>query len=371
MAEALNNNNLNNRKFGDYIKIAFSGFAMGVANVIPGVSGGTMAFLLGIYEELIESIRKLASIETFKDIFTFKIKKLFDTLPWRFLLALAIGVGIALVSCSKLFTYLVVEHPVLTFSFFFGLVAASVLAVLKKVKKWSSSRIVMLIIGAVIAYFVISIVPTETPNVWWISLLAGMVVICAMILPGISGSFLLLVLGQYKYVWGAVATLSALGKGVSTEVFMKAFETVVMLGLGCVAGLGSFVHLLNYLFKKFHDLTVATLIGFMVGSLWKLWPWKVIMKYSVKTGKEILQVVAADIEPYKVAGNKITVLMDKNILPPVYDKMFWFALGLGIAGFVLVFVMEYVADKMDTKQSGKIEKTEETEETEKVGEAVN
>ncbi|MDD5729446.1 MAG: DUF368 domain-containing protein, partial [Victivallales bacterium] len=155
MADVFNDRNTcGKRKFADYIKISLSGFAMGVANVIPGVSGGTMAFLLGIYEELIESIRRLASFETFKDIFTFRIKKLYDTLPWKFLLALAIGVAAALMSCSKLFTYLVTEQPVPTFSFFFGLVAASVPAVLKKVKRWSYSRIVMLALGAVIAYLV-------------------------------------------------------------------------------------------------------------------------------------------------------------------------------------------------------------------------
>ncbi len=334
------------RSVYDYIKVSLSGFAMGVANVIPGVSGGTMAFLLGIYEELIESIRQIASVETVKDVFSFKIKKLLETVPWKFLLALAIGVGIALLSCSKLFTYLVVEQPVPTFAFFFGLVAASVLAVLKKVKKWSISRIIMLIVGALVAYLVISIVPTDTPNIWWISLLSGMIVICAMILPGISGSLLLLLFGQYKYVWGAVGTIASLGKGVSSEVLLKAFETVIMMGIGCVAGLGSFVHLLNYLFKKFHDLTVATLIGFMVGSLWKLWPWKLILQYKVKTATEILNVNAADIAPYRVAGNTIKVLYDKNVWPTI-NGTFYLAVILAVAGFAIVFVMEYFADKKE------------------------
>jgi putative membrane protein len=342
-----NNNDLPKRSIKDYVKLSFSGFAMGVANVIPGVSGGTMAFLLGIYEELINSIRKFACLETIKDLLTFKIKKLYETLPWKFILALAVGVGLALVSCSKLFTYLVVEQPVPTFAFFFGLVAASVIAVLKKVKKWSISRIIMLIVGAIAAYLVISIVPTDTPNVWWISLISGMIVICAMILPGISGSLLLLLFGQYKYVWGAVGTIASLGKGVSSEVLYKAFETVIMMGIGCVAGLGSFVHLLNYLFKKFHDLTVATLIGFMVGSLWKLWPWKVILMYKVKTASEILNVKAADITPYRAAGNSVKVLYDQNIWPQTFDGIFFLAAGLAVFGFAVVFVMEYFADKKE------------------------
>jgi putative membrane protein len=334
------------RSIYDYVKVSLSGFAMGVANVIPGVSGGTMAFLLGIYEELIESIRRIASVETVKDVFTFKIKKLLEILPWKFLLALAIGVGVALLSCSKLFTYLVTEQPVPTFAFFFGLVAASVPAVLKKVKKWGVSRVVMLLVGTLIAYLIVSIVPTDTPNVWWISLLSGMIVICAMILPGISGSLLLLLFGQYKYVWGAVGTIASLGKGVSSDILLKAFETVIMMGIGCIAGLGSFVHLLNYLFRKFHDLTVATLIGFMIGSLWKLWPWKLILQYKVKTASEILTVNAAGIAPYRVAGNTIKVLYDKNIWPDI-NATFYLAVVLAILGFAIVFVMEYFAGKKE------------------------
>ena len=333
------------RSIVDYVKLSLSGFAMGVANVIPGVSGGTMAFLLGIYEELIESIRKIASVETIKDIFTFKIKKLFETLPWKFLLALGIGVLIALGSCAKLFTYLVTEHTVLTFAFFFGLVAASVFAVLKKVKKWSFSRYVMFLLGGVAAFLIVTLVPVTTPNVWWLSFGAGMIVICAMILPGISGSFLLLVLGQFKYVWGSVAILASFGKGVSTEVLINAVKTVAFLGAGCVVGLGSFVHLLNYLFKKYHDLTVVTLIGFMVGSLWKLWPWKKIVSYSVRTKTDVLTVVEANIEPYKIAGNKIKILVDQNVCPANFDKMFFFAVALVVFGFAVVFVMEYFAGK--------------------------
>ena len=252
-----------------YIKVSLSGFAMGVANVIPGVSGGTMAFLLGIYEELIEAIRKIASVETIKDIFTFKIKKLLDTLPWKFLLALAIGVLIALGSCAKTL-YIPSNRPCcFDFRVLFRISCGIGFAVLKKVKKWSASRFAMFILGIAAAFLIVTLVPVNTPNVWWMSLGGGMIVICAMILPGISGSFLLLVLGQFKYVWGSVAILASLGKDVTTEELINAVKTVAFLGAGCIIGLGSFVHLLNYLFKKYHDLTVVTLIGFMVGSLWE------------------------------------------------------------------------------------------------------
>lgn len=336
---------INKKTPADYVKLALSGFTIGVANVIPGVSGGTMAFLLGIYEELIEAIRKVASWETVKDIFTFKIKKLYETLPWKFLVVLGIGLAAAIFSCAKLFTYLVSEHAALTFAFFFGLVAASVLVVLKKVKKWSAGSVIMLIAGAVAAYLIVNIIPTETPNLWWVSFLAGMIAICAMILPGISGSFLLLVFGQFRYVWGSVAIIGMLGRGASAEALMKAVETVVFFGAGCIVGLGSFVHLLNYLFKKCYDPTVAALIGFMAGSLWKLWPWKMILKYSVKTETDILRVDAADIEPYKVAGKQITILADRNIWPAAFDRTFYFAVALALVGFAVVFLMEYFAEK--------------------------
>ncbi|QSH41493.1 DUF368 domain-containing protein [Lentisphaerota bacterium ZTH] len=330
------------RTLGSYVKLGFAGFAMGVANVIPGVSGGTMAFILGIYEELIESIRKFASLPTFKMAFTFNIKKMYETLPWRFLLALGVGVLIAFGTAAKLFTKALEHYPELTFAFFFGLVLASILTVFKKVRKWQASRYLMLIIGAVAAYLIVTLVPVETPNIWWFSFVSGMIVICAMILPGISGSFILLVLGQYKYVWGSVAAIA------SRQFSIQAFSTLFWVGAGCVIGIGSFVHLLNWLFRKFHDLTVATLIGFMVGSMWKLWPWKKITLFSVKSGGEVLKVQPADIEAFKITGAKIKPVVEQNIFPGNFDKMFWYAIGLAALGFVIVIIMEYVANRKES-----------------------
>lgn len=333
----------NSRTVADYVKLTLSGIAIGAANVIPGVSGGTMAFLLGIYEELIDAIRRLASLDTVKNLFAFRIKTLFDTLPWKFLLPLAAGLFIALGSCARLFTWLLMEYPALTFAFFFGLVTASVIAVLKKVGRWSFSRIVVFAIGAAAAFLVVTLVPVSTPNVWWLSFCVGAIAVCAMILPGISGSFLLLILGQFQYVWGSVAILAALGRGSSAPELFGAVKTVVFFAAGCAAGLSSFVHLLNYLFRKWHDLTVATLIGFMVGSLWKLWPWKEVLEYSVRTRTAVLTVKAAAIAPYRLAGDRIETLVDRNVLPAVWDGTVWLTIALAVAGFVLVLAMEYVA----------------------------
>jgi putative membrane protein len=333
------------RSLKEYLGISGAGFAMGVANVIPGVSGGTMAFILGIYEELINSIREFASVDTIKKGLSFKIKELYATLPWQFLLALGIGVVAALLSAAKLFVWLLEYYPSLTFAFFFGLVAASIITVLKKVKKWSVGPYIMLVIGAAAAFGIVNIIPQSTPNVWWLSFICGVIVICAMILPGISGSFLLLVLGQYKYVWGAVAGLP------SGDITLKSIVTLVSMVAGCVVGLSAFVHLLNWLLKKFHDLTVATLIGFMIGSMWKLWPWKQVILYSVKSKDSAPVQVAADaIEPFRTAGAKIQPLVEKNLLPQNFDGIFWAAIGLVVLGVIIVFAMEYMAQKIGTEQ---------------------
>ncbi len=342
----MNKENLRINPFAKYIRISLAGFAMGVANVIPGVSGGTMAFILNIYEELIDSVRKFASVDVFKKVFTGKFKILYNTLPWPFLTALGVGVVVAFASAAKLFTRLLESHPELTFAFFFGLVAASVLTVLKKVTKWSFGRLIMLILGAITAYLMVTLVPVETPDTWWMCFFGGMLVICAMILPGVSGSFLLLILGQYKNIWGAVASLA------SGNITTAALSTVFWLGAGCVIGLGAFVHLLNWLLKRFHDLTVATLIGFMAGSLWKLWPWKQVTMYAIKMDDKVMPNLdmtnvasVARLEFYKSGGASVKPLIENNLFPSNCDAAFWGAVGLAVAGFIIVLATEYIAAK--------------------------
>jgi putative membrane protein len=326
------------RTLKEYIILSLYGFAMGTANVIPGVSGGTMAFLLGIYEELIESIRAFASLDTIKLAMRFKIKELLVLLPWKFMLMLGIGVLIAFGSLAKFLTWCLDKHEVLTFAFFFGLVIASIVTVLKRVKKWSFGAFVSLVLGAAVAYFIVTLVPVETAHTPLNLFICGMIIICAMILPGISGSFLLLVLGQYKYVLAAVTNHSP-----------SDLLTLFWVAAGCGVGLGSFVHLLNWLFKKFHDLTIATLIGFMVGSLWKLWPWHNTTLAGLKKGGEYIELaLPADQAQYllKVAdGWKVKPLVQNNILPQNIDANFWYAVGLAVLGFVVVIIMETLASK--------------------------
>lgn len=331
------------RRFVDYFRIAFAGFAMGVANVIPGVSGGTMAFILGVFEELVNSIRQLASAETLRMVMRFEIRKMYDTLPWRFLLALGIGVLTAFAGVSKLFIYLLDKQPTMTFAFFFGLIVASIVAIGRKVEKWNAANIVSLLVGAIAAYAMITLVPVSTPNTWYVSFLCGVICICAMILPGISGSFLLLVLGQYQYVWGAVGDM-AMGKITPANL-----STIFWLGLGAVIGVGAFSHFLNWLFKRHHDMTVMALIGFMVGSVPRLWPWQDIVEYSVKTKDALVRLKMPEdvlqLQAFEAAKAKITPLVVKNVAPESFNGAFWMVVGLAVFGLLLVFVTEYLATR--------------------------
>ncbi len=322
-----------------YLILALDGFAMGSANVIPGVSGGTMAFILGIYEELIDSIRKCASAETIKMLAKLDVKGLSRELPWRFLATVGTGVLVAIATMAKVLSHALDKYPEITFSFFFGLILASIYTVLKRVGKWRGDRVVAIFAGAAVACLVLTLVPVETPHTWWNLFLCGIIVVCAMILPGISGSFLLLILGQYKYVLDAVNERNVM--------------VLAWLVLGCAAGLAGFVHLLNWLFKKSHDLTVATLIGFMAGSLWKLWPWQERTQVLVKSGAEVFKINlpsdALRLEQALMSDPAATIktLVTRNVLPDNLDGAFWTALLAAIAGLVIVILMERSATQKD------------------------
>lgn len=364
--------NESKRTFKQYLVLVLNGFSMGAANVIPGVSGGTMAFILGIYEELIDSIRQFASVDTFKLIVKFKFKEIYNTLPWAFLLAIGIGVLLAIASLAKALSYALDQYPVITFAFFFGLIIASIFSVLKLVKKWSYGRFIALLSGAAFAYIIVTLVPVETPHVWWNIFLCGMIIICAMILPGISGSFLLLILGQYKFVLNAVNIVITVpllllrGKELpDPDVIFNAILTLFWIIAGCIVGLGSFVHFLNWLFKKFHDLTVATLIGFMVGSLWKLWPWQRIDEVMARAGSKVyifkLPVELPLLKTLKASASllgekfKMKTLVTTNELPQTFDKTFWLAIVLAVVGFAIVIIMDKMASGKKSINSSEID----------------
>ncbi len=312
------------RAIREYGRIFLSGFIMGSADVVPGVSGGTMAFILGIYQELIDSIRAFLSPDAFKMAFRFQVKKAYRTLPWPFLLSLGLGILTAIVLLSSKIKWMLDHKPALIWSFFFGLVLASIFAVFHRVSKWSFDRIIGALAGAAAAWIIVGLPLTRHPpaGLWYIAV-CGAIAICAMILPGISGSFILVLMGKYETVLGAVHNLKS-GTDVSQNLLILAFFIV-----GIVVGIGSFVRLLGWLFRKYHDLTVAVLIGFMAGSLRKVWPWK---------GPDGLE----------------------NVLPARFDSGVAGAVALGVLGFVLVLAIEYAAKRLEARERTGTADAEET-----------
>ena len=191
------------RSFLDYLGISVRGFCMGVADVVPGVSGGTMAFILGVYEELLDAIHSVNG-KFLRQLFTFRITEALAGFPYRFLIALVTGIMVAIFSLARFFTWALAHHPVLVWAFFFGLVLASIITVRVKVSAWTAREALAVLMGAAVAFVLVGAVPVETTSASWFVFLSGAIAICAMILPGISGSFILVILGKYEFMLNAV-----------------------------------------------------------------------------------------------------------------------------------------------------------------------
>jgi putative membrane protein len=246
---------------------------MGAANVIPGVSGGTMALIFGIYEELIQAIRSF-NLRFLRLFVMLKIKEAISSLDWPFLLPVAVGVLAATLSLAQLLSWLLFTYPIMVWSFFFGLILSSVFSVGRVVKAWRISSFIAIGLGGVGAYFLFGVIPVATPDASWFLFLCGVLAICAMILPGISGAYILVLLGKYHFTLEAVNS--------------RDIGTLFILTLGAAAGLLSFVRVLSCLLRKYHDLTMAVLIGLMLGSLRRIWPWKeTVTTFIDSTGKEV------------------------------------------------------------------------------------
>ncbi|HIP48265.1 MAG TPA: DUF368 domain-containing protein [Lutibacter sp.] len=300
---------MNNRKLLDYIIITLKGMAMGAADVVPGVSGGTIAFISGIYEELLDSINAV----NFSLIGVLKedgIKGVWKKVNGNFLLALGLGIGISVVSLAKSLSWLLEHKPILLWSFFFGLVLASILFVGKQIKTWNFKTILALIVGIVVAYLITKMPPSAGANPSSLYLiLSGALAISAMILPGISGAFILVLLGVYHVVLNAV--------------HQRDFYIIAMVGIGAIVGLLSFARFLKYVFLHFRNTTLAILTGFIIGALGKIWPWK-----------KVLETV--------VIGEKEWALKEENISPFQYvgDNQLVYAVALAFVGFLLILVLE-------------------------------
>ena len=304
------------RRFVDYFVISLKGIAMGAADAVPGVSGGTIAFISGIYEELISTISNI-NLSLFKTLFQKGFKTFWSLLHGNFLLALLTGIIISFVSFMRLAKYLIENKPILIWSFFFGLIIASIYFVGKQIKQWNVPVILGLVFGTLTAYY-ISTLPSMASNEHAFFLFfAGALAICAMILPGISGSFILVILGAYKTLSDALHDFD--------------LKKIMIFAFGAIVGLLSFSHVLKWLFKHFHNLTLAILTGFIFGSLNKVWPWKETLTWHINSKGVKVPLIEKSISPFSFQG----------------DNQLLMALVLMIIGFLTILILEKIGSKQN------------------------
>ena len=308
------------RRLSDFGVLVLKGMGMGAADVVPGVSGGTIAFITGIYEELVHSIKNI-NFRTISTLWKEGLPAFWKAVNGNFLLSVVGGILISVLTLARILEYLLVNHPILIWSFFFGLVIGSAIFVARSIEKWNIGTVISLLAGIVIAWIITSFTPAETTEAYWFIFLSGALAICAMILPGISGSFILLLLGKYQFV------LSALNEG--------RISIIAVLLAGALTGIIAFSHLLSWLLEKFHHLTIALLAVFMIGSLNKIWPWKVT------------------VETYIDSHGEIQPLLQDNVLPGRFisetgtDPQILWAVLLALAGFLLIFLFEGMTKKQN------------------------
>jgi len=297
-----------------YIIVSLKGMAMGAADVVPGVSGGTIAFISGIYEELLNAISSV-NFKTLKLLKTEGVKAAWKAINGNFLLALLIGIFTSIVSLAKIISWLLENKPILVWSFFFGLVLASILYIGKQISKWNILMFVLLILGAIVAFYITTLQPLISENSSpFFLFLAGALAICAMILPGISGSFILVLLGAYKPVLEAIHT--------------KDFKLISILAAGAVVGLLSFSKVLKWLFAHYKNATLAVLTGFILGSLNKIWPWKETLTWRINSHGENVPFNEQSVLPFSFEG----------------DPQLTMAIVLALVGFGVIILLEKIAD---------------------------
>ncbi|MFY0593300.1 DUF368 domain-containing protein [Roseivirga sp.] len=300
-----------------HLVLFLKGIAMGGADVVPGVSGGTIAFITGIYEKLLDSIKSVDMV-ALNHLKKFQIKALWEHINGTFLIVLFAGIITSFLSFSKLITFLLDNYPIQLWSFFFGLIIISALMVLKEIEKWNVGVFVAIIIGAGAAYFITSAVPSETPDSPWFLFIVGAVAICAMILPGISGSFIVLLFGKYEYMMTALKE--------------RSIGDILIFMAGCIVGILSFARVISWLFKKYHNITIGVLSGFMIGALNKVWPWKeTIETYTDRHG---------EIKPL----NEVNILPNQFLAKTGLEPHFIEAVGFAAAGFLIVLFIERLAN---------------------------
>ena len=252
--------------FWKNIMVAVKGACMGAADVIPGVSGGTIAFIMGIYDEFVGSLASING-EALKLLLKGRFSAFWKHINGSFLLSLVAGIGISVIALAGLMQMLLSDFPIQTWAFFFGLIVASSIFIIRGISGWKIREGLMLVFGILLGAVICTLSPTQTPDGLWFIFLSGALAICAMILPGISGSFILLILGKYEYVLGAISGLVA---GVDPG---RNLLILGVFGLGAIIGILAFSRFLHWLLARWQKETMIVLAGFIIGSLVKIWPW--------------------------------------------------------------------------------------------------
>lgn len=310
------------RRTKDYLLLYIKGIAMGGADVIPGVSGGTVAFITGIYEELIDSLKSI-DMDAVRLLLSFRIRDFWKRINGNFLVAVLAGIITSLLTLSRLMTYLLEHHPISLWSFFFGLIMVSSPLILRDIKRWNIAAVLAFILGIAIAYTITILSPTQTPTNLFFIFFCGALAICAMILPGISGAFVLLLIGKYEYMINALINFD--------------IPVIMVFVIGCFLGLTSFSHVLSWILKHYRYPSLALLAGFMIGSLNKVWPWKEVTAFRLN--HEGIQVPA----------------FDKSVLPGRYlevtgqDPKIFYAILFAAVGIFLVVAIEKTAAYLKSK----------------------
>lgn len=327
---------------------------MGAADVIPGVSGGTIAFIMGIYDEFVGSIARIDS-EAVKLLLKGRLRDFWKHINGSFLLALVAGIGVSVVVLAGLMQMLLSDFPIQTWAFFFGLIVASSIFILRGISGWKVRDGLLLVLGCVLGVVVCTLSPTKTPDALWFIFLSGATAICAMILPGISGSFILLILGKYQYIMGCISGLVA-GENIGANLL-----TLAVFLVGAVVGIISFSKFLHWLLARWNKETLIVLAGFIIGSLVKVWPWSNMEAIVCSQFPEVAALaeaageMAATSGGIQAAGTMVTdaeAALETAVATyaPMADPHIWSAVIFALTGFCLVTGIE-IAGKMITQKN--------------------
>ena len=329
------------RRLKDYLVVGVKGACMGAADVIPGVSGGTIAFITGIYDEFVGSIAKLDATAV-QLLFKGKLREFWKHINGSFLLSVLAGIGVSVVALAGLMQMLLSDFPIQTWAFFFGLIVASSIFILRGIAGWRLMDGILLVLGCVLGVVVCTLSPTQTPDALWFIFLSGALAICAMILPGISGSFILLILGKYQYIMSCITGI------VSGE---NVFSNILILGvflIGAAVGIVAFSKFLHWLLARWNKETLIVLAGFIIGSLVKVWPWSNTEAIVCAQFPEVAALGEAAEHGTIAAQEAFEVAVAANA--PMIDMQIGSAIIFALVGFSLVTGVE-VAGKFLSKKN--------------------